>query len=339
MDRLFCYERVVTKTVNVVKTYVRHGTVPCRKEVRVKDETIYSVDDITKTYKAVSEHIDTRGYIRRYSENREDIRDVALRGLDVRDVQKALDLGCSYGFFTEKLVRYLGREADITGIDLIEEGNRESFLRILREEGLAGRFIAGRADHIRAMADGSFDLVVASYSLYFFPHLIGDISRILKPDGIFIALTHTEDSLKELIGLIPLSNAGGDTLREPAISRLFRVFSMENGEVRLKEHFGTIERIPYLNKLVFPYENIEDCYDYVSKKRNLIFKEVRDTDPQRLDGIMEEFFRRIQSCARQNRVLEITKDDCVFRCRDPLWHGSRPVRYGASQRKTNSDGK
>lgn len=284
----------------------------------MRDETIYSVDDITRTYKAVPEHIGTRRYIQRYSENREDIRDVALRGLDLGGVLKALDLGCSYGFFTEKLVRYLGRKAHITGIDLVDEGNRASFLGILREAGLAGRFLAGRADHIRTMAEGSFDLVVASYSLYFFPHLIGDISRILKPEGVFIALTHTEDSLKELIRLLPLSRAGGPAHQEPAISRLFRVFSMENGEERLIEHFRTVERIPYPNRLVFPYESIEDCYDYVSKKRHLIFKDFRDADPHGLDGIVNEFFERIENYAQQKKVLEITKDDCVFRCHDPL---------------------
>jgi len=284
----------------------------------VKDETIYSTDDIAGTYTAVDEHIGKRRHIRRYSENRDDIRDVALRGLDVTGTVRALDLGCSYGFFTEKLVRCLGPQADITGIDLIDEGNRACFLRILRDAGSSGRFIAGKADLIKTMADGSFDLVAASYSLYFFPHLIGEISRILSRDGVFVALTHTEDSLKELIGLIPLPGSGEEVRREPAISRLFRVFSMENGEERLKDYFGTIERIPYPNRLVFPLEHIEDCYDYVLKKRTLMFKETLDTDPGRLDGIVEEFFRRVRASAREKRVLEITKDDCVFRCRDPL---------------------
>ncbi|HET57988.1 MAG TPA: class I SAM-dependent methyltransferase [Deltaproteobacteria bacterium] len=283
------------------------------------EKNLYSTDDIAGTYRAVADHIDTRHHIFRYSENHRDVRDVALQGIDLGWVRSALDLGCAYGFFTEKIVTCLHMNAHITGIDLIDDGNRSSFLSIVESAGRRGCFIAGHADCIREMKSGKFDLVIASYSLYFFPHLIREIARILQPRGVFIAVTHTERSLNEIIQLIPgaMKQTGIEPPGELAISRLLQVFSMENGERRLAPHFKTVEIIPYPNKLIFPRERIDDCIDYLSKKRNLLFKEVIERDRNRLQDVMEVFFSGLRERAEHGAVLEITKHDCIFRCRYP----------------------
>jgi len=137
---------------------------------------IYSIDDITRTYRAVPDHQGTRRHIERYSENPDDIRDIALRGLDLSGVQSALDLGCGYGFFTEKLAPRLQPGAEITGIDLVDKGCRDVFLNTVSLAGASGRFIAAHADCITHMPSARFDIVYASYSLYFFPHLIAGSS-------------------------------------------------------------------------------------------------------------------------------------------------------------------
>jgi SAM-dependent methyltransferase len=283
------------------------------------EENLYSTDDIAGTYRAVADHIDTRRHIFRYSENDGDVRDAALQGVDLGWMRSALDLGCAYGFFTEKIASRLHVDAHITGIDLIDNGNRSSFLSIIESAGRRGRFIAKHADCISEMQSGEFDLVIASYSLYFFPHLIGEIARILQPRGVFIAVTHTERSLNEIIQLIPnaMKQTGIDPPGELAISRLLQVFSMENGERRLTPHFETVETIPYPNKLIFPRERIDDCIDYLSKKRNLLFKEVIERDRHRLEDVMDVFFSGLRERAEHNAVLEITKNDCIFRCRYP----------------------
>jgi len=102
-----------------------------------------------------------------------------------------------------------------------------------------------------------------------------------------------------------------------AITRLLRMFSAENGRSQLQEYFDSIEQLPYPNRLVFPHENIEDCCDYLSKKRELLFKEVAQTRPQELDTTIQRFLIDIRQHAEQNRCLAITKNDCVFRCRNP----------------------
>jgi SAM-dependent methyltransferase len=157
-----------------------------------------------------------------------------------------------------------------------------------------------------------FDIVCASYSLYFFPHLISDIARILKPGGLFIAITHSQKSLREIIRLIPAACS-----RQLAISRLLRLFSAENGTAQLRKHFALVERLPYPNRLVFPHESIEDCCDYLFKKRELLFKEIAGNRPRELDRAAKHFLETIRQHAEQQHSFTITKDDCVFRCRNP----------------------
>jgi len=283
------------------------------------EDSLYSIEDIRKTYEAVPDHVETRRLISRYSVNREDIRESALGGLDLTGVEDALDLGCAYGFFTAKLARRLKKGATVTGLDLVDEANRDLFLAVVDSMGYRGRFVAGSADLIGEMASDSLDLVVASYSLYFFPHLIGEIARVLRPNGVFITITHTESSLQEVIRLIPgcIRSVGLEVPEEPAIGRLLRVFSLENGEAQLKGHFGRIEKIIFENDLSFPLDNIEACIDYLGKKQNLLFKEIFDTNPQRIDEALSCFYRELRESARRHGAVVITKDDCIFRCFAP----------------------
>ena len=135
-------------------------------------QDLFSYEDIRKTYEEVVWHRRCKDIIQGYALNTKDIRDVALEGADLSHVHRVLDLGCGYGFFTERLTGRLGSQAHITGIDVIEKNNRDSFLHAVDHMGYTGTFIQGSADLIRDMADSGFDLVITSYSLYFFPHLI-----------------------------------------------------------------------------------------------------------------------------------------------------------------------
>ena len=289
------------------------------RAVTMSKNNLYSIEDIRKAYDAVQNHVRVRQLITRYSVNREDIRDKALSGLDLTGVESVLDLGCAYGFFAEKLAGRLQEGASIEGIDLIDEANRELFLNAVDLMGYRGRFTVGSADLIKNMAGNSFDLVAASYSLYFFPHLIGEIARILRPTGVFITITHSEFSLREVIRLIPscIQSIGLEAPEEPAIRKLLQVFSLENGKKWLKGHFGKIEKIVFKNALSFPRDNEDDCIDYLEKKKSLLFKEIFDTDPQRVEEALSSFYSDIRESTRERGTVVITKDDCIFRCFEP----------------------
>jgi SAM-dependent methyltransferase len=287
-------------------------------------ETLFSQDDIRSTYEPIKDHILSRDIIRTYASNTRDVREVALEGLDLTRVRQALDLGCSYGFFTEKLEGRLHGGAHITGIDVINRNNRDQFLATVDRMGYQGSFIQGSADLIKDIESGRFDLVAASYSLYFFPHLVGEIARILSPGGVFIAITHSRHALKEVTRYVPLSmgKAGLAPPDEIAISRLFRGFSLEDGGEALSRHFRRVERIVYPNRLHFPSGKVEDCLSYLDKKRALIMKDVPESDPQKRADVVSYFETMVYEHARENGGVDLTKDDAVFRCSFPKGRGT-----------------
>jgi ubiquinone/menaquinone biosynthesis C-methylase UbiE len=294
------------------------GNPGCARYYHIKktmqNNKLYSAEDITRTYEQVHDLLLTRYIIKTYSTNRADIRDIALRGLNLKKAKKVLELGCGYGFFIEKLKGMLHEKATIIGVDLVET-NREPFLHSVASIQYKGEFITGSADIIREMPESLFDLIIASYSLYFFPHLIRDIARLLLPHGVFIVLTHSKNSLQEVIQFIMnCMEKIGIKHKETAINKLFLAFSRENGDELLKKYFTSIEMTDFKNSIIFPYKNIDDCVFYVNKKRNLMYKEVLDVMPDKLDVVQNCVEDHIIEYARMNSIITLNKDDAVFRC-------------------------
>lgn len=280
---------------------------------------LYSREDIRNTYEYLQEHMQAKTIIREHALNRRDIREVALNGLDLSGMKQVLDLGCGYGFFTEKLGGRLHEEARILGIDLVDSDNRGEFLKTVEEIGYRGEFMRSGADVIRGMDESSFDAVIASYSLYFFPHLIGDIARVVSPRGIFIAVTHSKYSLREVTDFVPrcMEKMGLMPPREIMINRLFQSFSMEDGEEMLAPFFEKVERVIYRNDLLFPLESIDECIDYLDKKKHLIFKDVMESYPQMVGNMLSSFHAMVFEHAKAHGRIILTKDDAVFRCFRP----------------------
>jgi SAM-dependent methyltransferase len=278
--------------------------------------SLYSADDIRNTYEPIQDHRHTKHIIQSYALNPRDIREMALDGLDLASVKNVLDLGCGYGFFTEKLRGRLHEGAYIEGIDVIDRNNREAFEDTVDAIGCQGRFIQGRADLIQKMADSSYDVIIASYSLYFFPHLIPDIARILSPGGIFLAVTHSKYSLQEVTQFIPacMQMIGLAPPDEIMINRLLDSFSLENGFLMLKEYFESVEKIIYKNDLYFPLDQVGDCINYLDKKKHLIFKEVSENHPDKVEDMLSCFNKIIYEHALLHGEVIITKDDAIFRC-------------------------
>jgi len=277
---------------------------------------LYSSEDIRNTYEPIEDHRHTRHIIQEYAMNVLDIRGVALEGLDLSSVHRVLDLGCGYGFFTEKLSQRLHADAYIEGLDVIDRNNKETFEDTIDAIGYDGRFMQGSADLIKAMGDGSYDLVIASYSLYFFPHLIPDISRILRPQGIFLTVTHSKYSLQEITRFIPscMQMIGLAPPDEVMIVRLLSAFSSEEGYAMLAPFFTRVEQIDYKNDLLFPFDRVDDCINYLDKKKHLIFKDVTEKYPHRIEDMLSCFNRIVFEYASVNGEVIITKDDAVFRC-------------------------
>ena len=95
-------------------------------------------------------------------------------------------------------------------------------------------------------ADNSFVVVVANHMLYHVPDPdlgVAELARVLPPDGALLVATNAYghmDVIKDLIAEV----------FEDHGNRLFEVFGMDSGELRLRERFDSIVWHAYLDDLI-----------------------------------------------------------------------------------------
>lgn len=247
------------------------------------------------------------GIIRRHSTNPDDVRDVALTGRELSGVHGVLDLGCGFGYMGEAVARRVSRDAVFVGVDAYES-NRVPYTRRIRATGRTAHFVVARIGHHLDWPDGSFDLVVASYSLYFFPGVLSDIARVLRPGGSLVAITHSEASIRSMVRLAGVPEQGA------ALIDLVRGFSAESGETRLRTWFCGVERIDYPNELRFRADEIEELLSYLQYK----FKTLSDwpeSEPELSALAAEELRGRLLAAGLP---VTLDKSDAVFWARGPV---------------------
>lgn len=243
--------------------------------------------------------------LRRHSTNPEDVREVALRDLDLSTVRRVLDLGCAFGYMTAAFAPRLAPKAEIIGVDALAT-NEPLYLNVVAATGRDGHFMTNEIDRRLDWPDEHFDLVVASYSLYFFPAVIPEVARVLHPEGLFLTITHTETSCRDLLFAAGLPDS------DPRLLSGVRAFAVENADRQLKPWFRDIERIDYTNSLSFEAHEFDEFLIYLSFKLPL-FEEAARKD----DALPHPLADRIRAAlARQNRVV-LEKNDAVYRCRGP----------------------
>ncbi|MBP6875721.1 MAG: class I SAM-dependent methyltransferase [Candidatus Eisenbacteria bacterium] len=252
-------------------------------------------------------HQEVSRIIRERSLHPDDIRDLVLRTVDLSDSRRVADLGCGFGYMVEKLALRLPARAYIVGVDACD-ANRDCFLARLIAARCEGDFLAMQIADTLPWADKSFDLVVCSYTLYFFPEIIRDIARVLRPQGILLAITHEADSLEALFPLTGIAREGA------LLPTLLHRFSSENGAELLAPHFHEIERGEYHNSLRFLPEHKHDLLTYVQFKLPLLLPragEDMELPPEVRRAIDDHFSWRGEA------ILE--KNDAWFVCRRPRW--------------------
>jgi SAM-dependent methyltransferase len=256
-------------------------------------------------YEDPTEHAHISALIRSHSSNHQDVRGAMLGSLDLHGADEILDLGCGFGFWAEELAGRVAPKARFTGIDACD-GNERSYLRSLEPTGRRARFICADLVSDLPFDDDSFDLVIATYSLYFFVHIIPEVARVLRPGGRFLAVTHSEGSFAGLLGAMDLSG------EQSPLMCLVREFSAENGEDLLAGSFPTVERVDYQNALSFEGEDQDDFLAYVQFKLPLL------SPPERYDeGGPEALVRRASDWLRRSGRVIVEKDDTLFICGGP----------------------
>jgi SAM-dependent methyltransferase len=239
-------------------------------------------------------HIRVGRIIRRHSTNPEDIRRVAARLLPLSRTTSILDLGCGYGLFYEALQEGVRPGTRVVGIDG-NPGNGPYFEARVREWGGTPAFLPKSLPATLPFPDAGFDVILSFFSLYFFVEMLPEIRRLLKPDGVFLAVTHCRESLRELNRMV-------------ADERIFEIlarFNDANGKAILQPHFTRIEEIDYPNDLVFgpDEEALEDLFFYLDFKRPLWLAQAQ----------VEAIKARVGAQAGRESVT-LTKNDILFRC-------------------------
>jgi ubiquinone/menaquinone biosynthesis C-methylase UbiE len=271
---------------------------------------------IRKVFRDVQKHLAIAHLIRRFSTNKDDIRKTALNQVDLSNCRNVLELGCAFGAFTEVLKDKLHPEARITGLDIVPE-YEPFFLEACRRAGYTGTFSSSGINQIIRYPAHSFDLVICSYALYFFVEMIPEISRVLKKDGIFITITHSQCNMQELINLSKNTLEQNKLLPDNQflpVEIIVRQFSAENGNQLLHPFFGRIKAIDFKNTLVFHPREIDFFVQYYQFKSPFFFI---GTDARK-KNIIDQLLLELKDSATKKNFVTMCKDDKIFICSQPL---------------------
>lgn len=249
------------------------------------------VVDITKSYSNHPLHAEAGGIIGAHSENKTDIRGLAKRMIEWKDVRRVIDLGCGYGWFEEALEE----SADlIVGVDCLIE-NATPFIQNAKRTAKEAIFKAVTLPATIDFPSGHFDLVVCAYALYFFPGILPEVKRILRDGGTFIVITHSEAMLEEGKQFFDFKN----------LRTIIEGFSAENGEAILRKHFQHITPVEYRNSLVFHKGDERNLAFYINFKREFIRK---DADPDLVrETMLNELFKKGEFCLNKNDKIFLVK--------------------------------
>ena len=256
-------------------------------------------------YQCPEWHEHVSGIIRRRSTNDADVRELALNGLDLSRMRRVLDLGCGFGFMAEAVAERVAPDAEFLGVDLWPSNESPFVHRVTAMRRLA-TFQPMRITSALPWPDASFDLIISSYSLYFFPQVLSAVARILDPDGLLLVVTHSERSFLGLLQTLGLDAA------ESKLLALTREFSAENGQARLERWFGEVTRLDYHNDLRFQANHSGELFAYLRFKLPLLVPGASSADELPLEQV-----KRARAALERRGEVVVEKTDAIFHCRRP----------------------
>jgi len=145
----------------------------------------------------------------RYDEYRYSTESHILKNLRRTDFhqKRVLEIGLGQGADAERIARHGAR---YSGVDLTDEAVRRTQMRF-DLKGLPYERIEKASALSLPFNDSSFDIVYSHGVLHHIPEIAtaqGEIARVLKPDGILIAMLYAKYSLNYLISISILRRLG-----------------------------------------------------------------------------------------------------------------------------------
>lgn len=185
-----------------------------------------------------------------YSVPAHDFSQWVLERIAWRGTEMVLDLGSGPGNYIEALKQYIP-ESQYIGVDL-----SLGMLKACQRRYEVGLSLAN-AENL-PFPDHVFDVVLANHMLHHIPNLdqaLSEIWRILRPNGLLIAATNSEQTMPEFNTLVQRAFRllGYHVDSEESIEqRVITAFSLETGTVKLARHFNAVARFDLPSLLVFP---------------------------------------------------------------------------------------
>jgi len=168
----------------------------------------------------------------------DDPREFVLQAVAAAKPRRVLEVGGGEGELAERIVKELG-------VELVAVDQSEGMVEEQRARGIDA--LVGDVQDL-PFGDGEFDLAVAAWMLYHVPDLdrgLAELARVLKPQGVLVAVTNSVEHLQELWNLAERANAIGR----------FR-FRSDNGEEVLRRNFAAVERRDATGSILMDDETI-----------------------------------------------------------------------------------
>ena len=229
----------------------------------------------------------------KYSVNRQGFGPWIASHYDFHPGQRILELGCGTGDMWRGQLDSLPQ-----GCTLLLTDASEGMLQAAKENlGTRENVCFRQMDiqHIQA-EQAAFDRVIANMMLYHVPDLtlaLGEVRRVLKPDGLFCCATYGENGITAHLSRL---------LGRP-VSRENHRFTLQNGRGLLERFFSQVERLDYPDALAVT--DVEDLADYLESLSGMA--DWTDQDRPSVCAALRQHM--------QNGVLLVPKEYGLFICR------------------------
>ncbi|MBF4768404.1 class I SAM-dependent methyltransferase [Nocardioides agariphilus] len=218
------------------------------------------------------DNLETRRSVWHPTADGRDPTTVALDAIVDERPLRVLEVGPGTGGFAARVA------VALPGVRLTAIDQSTRFVELTRARGIDAR--EGDVQEL-PFGDEAFDVVAALWMLYHVPDVaraLGEVRRVLRPGGLFVAATNGDAHLADL-----RVEAGG----APVVSR----FSTQNGEQQLREHFDEVTRVDLQPRAVFADSSVAQAY-LQSSGEDVTWRVPPFDEPRQYDGQATVFLAR-----------------------------------------------
>jgi len=274
------------------------------------------LENLDNTFGRVKLHQRIGKIILEQSTNPNPLSSIVYKGISFTDKINIADIGCGYGRCINYISELVPKDSEYIGIDPLES-NRTTFLNATNTAGFSGKYICGNADRISEFPDNYFDLILCNFSLYFFIETLPNIVKKLKSKGLFITITHSTNSLYELLKdlQVVLNIDHSSTWDELGSEQVLDNFNAENGLELLQPYFKEIEKIDYYNSLEFYNNDIDKLFDLLQFKKTSLIHHNDYADFIKTKEFDDKLRNTVNTKINELGKYVLNKDDAIFKCR------------------------